>query len=141
MEQSQEVGNITPAVVFLIMFVGVPVGVYIVLQIRAIYRTRGVWRIFAILAIAPAAFLVYFVAMGGGADNSNLLWFFPLWFLMSIVYFIFLHTKFIPQRQKLTFLKCPKCDNEIRNPLEKGIPKGQRLVISCPKCLFSFYID
>ncbi len=140
-ELAREVSWNTPAVVFLIMYFGGPLVVYIWLQIWAIYRTRGVWRIFAILAVAPAAFLVYFVAMGFADNSKTLLWFFPLWFLMSIVYFIFLHRKFIPQRQKLTFLKCPKCDNEIRNPLEKGIPKGQRLVISCPKCHFSFNID
>jgi ABC-type anion transport system duplicated permease subunit len=134
----------TPAVIALIMFVGVPVGVYIVLQIRAIYRTRGVWRIFAILAIAPAAFIFSFFFAMGFVDNSNF-WFLPLCFLILIVYLLFyllfLDTKFVQQRQKLTVLKCPKCDNEIRNPLEKGIPKGQRLEISCPKCHFSFNID
>ncbi len=141
-ELARKVSWNTQGVLGLIMIVGVSGGVcivYIVLQIRAIYRTRGVWRIFAILAVVPAAFILYFVAMGF-VDNSNF-WFLPLWFLMSIVYFIFLHTKFIPQRQKLTVLKCPKCDNEIRNPLEKGIPKGQRLEISCPKCHSSFNID
>ena len=142
--KAREVGNITPAVVFLIMFVGVPVGVYIVLQIRAIYRTRGVWRIFAILAVAPAAFIFSFFFAMVFAGRFKW-WFVPLCFLMLIVYLLFyllfLDTKFVQQRQKLTVLKCPKCDNEIRNPLEKGIPKGQRLVILCPKCLFSFYID
>jgi hypothetical protein len=140
-EQAREVGNIAPEVAFLLFFFGVPVGFYIVLQIWAIYRTRGVWRIFAILPVAPAAFLVYFVAMDFAARFFPPLWFLALGYLMIIGYLLFLHTKFIQQRQKLTFLKCPKCDNEIRNPLEKGIPKGQRLEISCPKCHFSFNID
>ncbi len=129
------------------MIVGVSVGVcivYIVLQIRAIYRTRGVWRIFAILAGAPVVFILYIFAMGGFAVRFNFMYL-PLWLLPLIVYLLFyllfLDTKFVQQRQKLTFLKCPKCDNEIRNPLEKGIPKGQRLEISCPKCHFSFNID
>ncbi len=135
-----EVGNSAPEVAFILLFYGA-LGVYIVLQIRAIYRTRGVWRNFAILAVAPAAFLVYFVAMDFAARFFPPLWFLPLGYLMLIGYLLFLETKFIPQRQKLTVLKCPKCDNEIRNPLEKGIPKGQRLEISCPKCHFSFNID
>ncbi len=141
-ELAREVSWNTPAVLVLIMFFGGPLVVYIWLQIWAIYRTRGVWRIFAILAVAPAAFLVYFVvAMDFAARFFPPPWFLPLGFLMLIGYLFFLLAKFIPQRQKLTVLKCPKCDNEIRNPLEKGIPKGQRLVILCPKCLFSFYID
>jgi hypothetical protein len=138
----EKFSNVIWGGLFVFQMSGGSVLIYIVLQIWAIYRTRGVvWRIFAILAVAPAAFILYMSAMGA-VYGSNL-WFLPIWFLMPvvIVYLLFLHTKFIPQRQKLTFLKCPKCDNEIRNPLEKGIPKGQRLEISCPKCHFSFNID
>ena len=131
----------TPAVLVFLLVFGFPLWAYIVLQIQAIYRTRGVWRILAILAVVPAAFSLTISAMCF-AEEYNL-WFLPLWSIMAIVivYLLILNTKFIPQRQKLTFLKCPKCDNEIRNPLEKGIPKGQRLEISCPKCHFSFNID
>ena len=52
---------------------------YIVLQIRAIYRTRGVWRIFAILPIAPAAIILIFTATGL-IEMAN------LWFLLLVLF-------------------------------------------------------
>ncbi len=95
-----EVGNITPAVVFVALFFGGPVLVIIVLQIWAIYRTRGVWRIFAILPVAPVAFIFSFYFTMVGDEFFLLLITTPV----AIVYLLFLHTIFISQRQKLTVI-------------------------------------